>query len=63
MADRRSDDSPVVPPRSLAGPGTGARSGARSGASRTTSADPEATQRTEPLLPPPPAQVKPEKQD
>ena len=63
MADRRSDDSPVVPPRSLAGPGTGARSGARSGAARTSSADPEATQRTEPVLPPPPAQVTPEKQD
>ncbi len=60
MADRRSDDSPVVPPRSLAGPGTGARSGA----SRTTSGDPGATQRTEPVLPPPPVERdKPEKQD
>jgi hypothetical protein len=44
----------------LAGPGTGARSGA----SRTTSGDPGATQRTEPVLPPPPVERdKPEKQD
>jgi hypothetical protein len=63
MADRRSDDSPVAPPRSLAGPGTGARSGSSQGARssqqgrpRGGSGDPEATQRTEPVLPPPPEQ-------
>jgi hypothetical protein len=42
MADRRSDESPVVPPRSLKG--------------TTSMDDRDATQSSSPVLPPPPAQ-------
>jgi hypothetical protein len=48
MADRRSDESPVAPPRSLTG------GAASQGAGRGTSYDPDETGRTEPVLPPPP---------
>ena len=51
MADRRSDDSPVAPPRSLAGPGKAqpSRSSSRSGSSRGA--------QDGPVLPPPPPQA------
>ena len=51
MADRRSDDSPVAPPRSLAGPGKTqpSRSSSRSGSSRGA--------QDGPVLPPPPPQA------
>lgn len=49
MADRRSDDAPVAPPRSLSGPGADGRSGSSRGAGSSTS-----TESTQPVLPPPP---------